>query len=212
MTKYVPLAAIVLPMIVAAQSGPRSQAGPPAGHVALPRLPGNHGPCGSCVAPAQLSSDAVIPVASEPGEGLDVHGTVYEPDGRTPAAAVGLFVYHTDASGYYNGWKDESDPRIRGWVRTDHDGRFEFRTIRPAPYAGTRMPAHIHITYWSARCVEHWTDDTYFGDDSLLPAGMRATAGKPFSQVLQPQRGSDGVWRATRDIRLPRNCGAERRP
>lgn len=183
----------------------------PAGHRAMPKLPGgNHGPCGSCIAPASLAPTTVIPPAGEPGEPLIVSGTIFEPDGVTPAAGVGFFVYHTDARGYYNGWNDESDPRLHGWLKTDDRGRYSFRTIRPGPYPHTRIPEHIHANYWSAVCPEHWIDDYFFGDDTLLSAQMRATATTPFSQVVKIDRDREGVWRAARDIRLPHHCGTEK--
>jgi len=183
---------------------------PPAGHRAMPKLPGgNHGPCGSCIAPASLKSFTVIPEPGEPGEPLIVEGTIFEPDGVTPASGVGFFVYHTDATGHYNAWDDESDPRLHGWLRTDDRGRYEFRTIRPAPYAHQKIPAHIHGSYWSASCPEHWIDDYFFADDTLLSPEMRATASKPFAQVVDVRRDGAGVWHARRDIRLPHRCGTE---
>jgi protocatechuate 3,4-dioxygenase beta subunit len=176
---------------------------------ALPKLPGGiHGPCGSCVAPETLAATTVVPEAGEPGEPLEVSGTVYEPDGSTPAIGVGLFVYHTDARGYYNARMDESDPRIHGWLRTDSAGHYSFRTIRPAPYAHQRMPAHIHENYWSARCPEHWIDDMFFADDTLLPRSLRDSSGQRFTNIVRPRR-QGGVWRVERDIRLPRKCGTE---
>lgn len=182
----------------------------PAGHRAMPQLPGrNHGPCGSCIAPASLSAFAAVTTPAEPGEPLELSGVLYEPDGRTPAAGVGFFVYHTDALGYYNAWRDESDPRLRGWLRTDDHGRYRLRTVRPGPYPGGTVPAHIHATYWSARCAEHWIDDFFFADDPLLSSRLRNSIAAPFSQVVALHRDSTGTWKGSRDVKLPQRCGAE---
>lgn len=40
--------------------------------------------------------------------------------------------------------------RLEGWAKTDFEGRFEFRTIRPGPYPGRREAAHIHLTLFPA--------------------------------------------------------------
>ncbi|MEX2088444.1 MAG: hypothetical protein WEB62_01690, partial [Bacteroidota bacterium] len=54
---------------------------------------------------------------------------------KTPAAGVLLYVYQTDATGAYN--NDDGSwqrPRINGWFRTDKNGRYEIRTIKPGSY------------------------------------------------------------------------------
>ena len=43
-------------------------------------------PCGSCTLPSTISSQATIAPPSEAGERLVISGTVYEPDGVTPAS------------------------------------------------------------------------------------------------------------------------------
>src|ERR1700733_5643598 len=52
---------------------------------------------------------------SEPGEPMIISGTIYLPDGKTPAKAAILSVWHTDAKGYYiegGGGAGELHPRI----------------------------------------------------------------------------------------------------
>src|ERR1051325_5024041 len=48
----------------------------------------NGAPCGACDAPAKLSWQTTITAASEPGEPLLMSGTIYRPDGITPAAGI----------------------------------------------------------------------------------------------------------------------------
>src|SRR5687767_11176965 len=67
----------------------------------------------------------------EPGEPLIVSGTIYAPDGRTPLEGINLFVYQTDATGVYStrgGDGDNRDTRIHGLMRSNKEGRYEFRT------------------------------------------------------------------------------------
>lgn len=89
--------------------------------------------------PARLSSQGRIARATEPGTPLVIHGRVFGSDGTTPAAGVVVFAYHTDVKGHYDrpgsqGW------RLKGWAISDHDGRFELATIRPAPRGLARGP------------------------------------------------------------------------
>src|SRR5712691_4118516 len=77
---------------------------------AVPPAPGA-GALGPC---AQATSVATLAGPEEPGEKLVVTGTVFAPDGVTPAARVFLYVYHTDATGHYNRESGEP-PRLRGW-------------------------------------------------------------------------------------------------
>lgn len=127
-------------------------------------------PCGSCEAPNDLSWKTVIPPSDEPGEPLAISGTIYLPDGTTPAKGIVLFVYHTDATGYYNKQDDASHPRLRGWMRTNADGRYEFRTIKPGAYPHRNTPAHIHAHIYGPGYSERSIDDYWFKDDPRITA------------------------------------------
>ena len=161
-------------------------------------------PCGSCVAPAHPSWRTVIPPRKEPGEPLDISGTIYQSDGVTPAQGIVLFVYHTDVTGYYNEQDDASHPRLKGWMKTGADGRYEFRTIKPGAYPHRSTPAHIHAHLYGPDYSERSIDDYWFeGDPRINPkelSHVREQGGTPAIVVLK--RGSDGVWRGVRDIRI----------
>lgn len=89
---------------------------------------------------------------AEPGKRLIVQGTVRNCKGPVKGAVVD--VWHATADGCYSinqkcgvipGNPDEF--RLRGQVRTDDKGRYEFLTIKPPPYdtgRGNFRPAHIH--------------------------------------------------------------------
>jgi protocatechuate 3,4-dioxygenase beta subunit len=151
-----------------------------------------------------ITSRATIVSPSEPGERLVISGTVYEPDGVTPAPETTVFVYHTDASGHYNSPDDALNPRLHGWVRTDADGRYEFRTIRPAPYPQLTTPAHIHVHVFGPGRAEWFLPEYWFEGDPLIPAKDRDLPARlgPFSPVVRLTRDTDGEWRGQRDIRL----------
>jgi len=161
-------------------------------------------PCGSCVAPDKLSWRTVIPASNERGEPLVMSGKIYKPDGLTPAAGVVLFVYHTDVTGYYNKDDDASHPRLKGWMKTNADGRYEFRTIRPGAYPHRSTPAHIHAHVYGPGYSERSIEDYWFEGDPRINSQERAhAAGQGSNPVIVPlKRDSDGVWHGVRDIKL----------
>ena len=150
----------------------------------------------------------------EPGQALIVSGTIYAPDGRKPMEGITLYVYQTDASGVYSTsgtGGDNRNTRIHGMMRTGADGRYEFRTIKPASYPGTRISAHIHAYVSGTDYPEYWIDEYNFADDPFVTEDLkRKFAGLgSFSPVLTLTRGSDGVLRGVRDIKVERctnNC------
>ena len=165
--------------------------------------------CPHWEAPAQLTSRMVIASASEPGERLVIEGTVYRSDGRTPASGVLVYAYHTNARGYYahaqgttgqGRWHGD----LRGWLKTGPDGRYRIETIRPAPYPGRTIPAHIHMHVMPAGERERWIDDIVFDDDPLVTASYkRGAGGVGGSGIVHLERDASGVLRGRRDIVLP---------
>ncbi|HEX8070777.1 MAG TPA: hypothetical protein VF546_12550 [Pyrinomonadaceae bacterium] len=158
---------------------------------------------GAADAPKELSWRTTITAAHEPGEPLLMSGTIYEPDGRTPARGVLLFVYHTDATGYYN-QPNRLPARLRGWMRTGADGRYEFRTIKPGPYPGRTDPAHIHATLTRADYPEYWIDSYWFaGDPRITTAKLAQLSGRGgFDPIVKLTPDGQGGWRGGRDIKL----------
>ncbi len=121
---------------------------------------------------------------NEKGQQLLVTGTVYKPDGKTPAPDVVIYYWQTDNNGYYssNGENTEAAKRhghIRGWVKTGNNGRYSIYTIRPAPYPNTDMPAHIHTSIKEPHIKnEYYIDEFVFDDDKLLTSEKRKNTDK----------------------------------
>jgi protocatechuate 3,4-dioxygenase beta subunit len=157
--------------------------------------------------PAELSSKTVLTPAGEPGTPLVVSGRIFAADGKTPVEGITLYVYHTDARGLYsekNGQGGSPDPRLKGSMKTDRDGRYEFRSIRPASYPGTHNPQHIHAKVYGAGYTERPILEYWFDDDPLFPADMRARYAHLgiFSPLVSAKRGDNGLFACVRDIRL----------
>jgi protocatechuate 3,4-dioxygenase beta subunit len=161
-----------------------------------------------------VPAKTVIVSDKEPGQPLIVSGTIYAPDGSKPLEGITLYVYQTDATGVYstqgNGG-DNRNTRIHGVMRTGADGRYEFRTIKPASYPGTRISAHIHAYVSGADYPEYWIDEFIFADDPFVTDDVKQkfrNSGS-FSPILTLTRGTDGILRAVRDIKVERctnNC------
>jgi protocatechuate 3,4-dioxygenase beta subunit len=124
--------------------------------------------------PAELSSTARIAPESEPGTALVVHGKAFAADGKTPLVGAIVFGYHTDREGRYDVLDAPAHSwRLRGWAKTGADGRFEFKSIRPAPYPGRRTAAHIHWTLFTADGARYHAGASEFDDDPLVGAAER---------------------------------------
>lgn len=80
------------------------------------------------------------------GQAAWVEGELTDPDGR-PLAGMQVEIWQCDERGHYHHPRDggQADPAFQGFgrMRVGADGRWRFRTIRPAPYTG-RTP-HIHL-------------------------------------------------------------------
>ena len=129
--------------------------------------------------PKTLASTGRIAPASEPGDPLVVHGRTVAEDGKTPVPDAVIFAYQTDREGLYN--RPGAGPhswRLKGWVKTAADGKFEFTTIRPGAYPQNKIPQHIHLQIFLPDGRRYWADELRFADDPLLPAHERGDACK----------------------------------
>ncbi|MEO8413245.1 MAG: hypothetical protein ABI472_06280 [Ginsengibacter sp.] len=129
---------------------------------------------------------------TQKGQQLLITGTIYKLDGKTPAPNVILYYYHTDINGVYAG-KQGLDPRvvrhgyIRGWVKSDINGKYSIYTVRPAPYPNRNIEAHIHPSIKEPNIdKEYYIDEFVFDDDKLLTGEKRKKL---------PNRGGSGILR-----------------
>jgi protocatechuate 3,4-dioxygenase beta subunit len=159
---------------------------------------------GAISAPDDVSWRTILSSERDRGEPMQISGTVFTADGKA-APNILIYLYHTDFDGYYGRGSDEHrHGRYRGWMLTDGNGRYEFATIKPAPYPERRFAAHIHMTVTSISQKEDWIDSILFEGDQLISQQERRMAGQRggFNPILAWARGSDGVLRGRRDIRL----------
>ena len=160
---------------------------------------------GAVSVPADVSWRTVLSEEKDKGEPIEISGVVYRADGKTPAPSSLIYLYHTDFEGYYGrGGGVHRHGRYRGWMLTDKDGKYSFRTIKPAPYPENRFAAHIHMTVTTADAKEDWIDSILFEGDRLISPRERSEAGKRggFNPILSFEKGDGGILRATRNIQL----------
>ena len=135
--------------------------------------------------PKKLSSTDTSPAYKENGQKILLTGTIYQIDGKTPASNVILYYYQTNTNGIYA--TKESEKRnmpknklgqthgyIRGWLKTDEQGKYSIYTVKPGTYPSRDEPAHVHITVDDKNMEEpYYIDDFVFDNDPLLNTQRR---------------------------------------
>lgn len=173
-------------------------------HAAEPVL---GGPCEGCDyvfigMPADIPGQARIAPKDEPGQPLQIDGVVSDRAGK-PAAGIIVYAYQTDAKGHYPR-AETRHGRLRGWARSDTQGRYRFTTIRPASYPETTIPQHVHLHVIEPGRGTYYIDDLVFSDDPLLTEAQRRQMlrGRGGNGLATPTRDAEGLWHATRNITL----------
>ncbi len=157
------------------------------------------------VAEKNAPSKITITTKEEPGERLIVSGVVYGADGKTPLANASVYVFHTDATGVYTPGpnNDNRNSRLRGYMRADAQGRYEYSTIKPASYPNTRIVAHIHYVV-NAPGYKERIFEIVFEGDPFIDDRIRADAAKEGSAFsIRPlKRDQQGVWHCAQDVKM----------
>lgn len=159
-------------------------------------------------APTTLSAAIDLAAPDEPGERMILTGRVLTADGTAPAVGVVIYAHHTNDAGLYANGSNESvwsrrHGRLRGWVRTDAEGRYTFRTIKPAPYPDRSMPAHVHLFVGEPGRRPYYIDDVVFdGEFGVTTAYRKACELRGGNGIVRLGRTGAGALLARRDIRL----------
>lgn len=152
---------------------------------------------------------AVMVTPDEPGEPLIVSGVVKGDDGQPVPNAL-VYAFHTGNNGSYSStggnvadMGDSLNPRLFAYLRTDAQGRYEFRTIKPGHYPGQGPPAHVHYAVEADGFQERVTELMFEGD-SRMDEGDRASFERHGFVIARLIKGDDGVLRCTCDLTLKR--------
>jgi protocatechuate 3,4-dioxygenase beta subunit len=125
-------------------------------------------------------NDLVLNFTGEPaiGERIIVHGRVLDEAARPVPGAL-VEIWQANAGGRYRHVKDNYlaplDPNFGGCGRTitDHEGRYEFLTIRPGAYPWPNgvndwRPMHIHFSLFGPSFGQRLISQMYFEGDPLI--------------------------------------------
>lgn len=117
------------------------------------------------------------------GAPLTLDWLVSQADGSAciPMADVVVDVWHCDALGVYSGVAGESGNFLRGFQRTDTNGRASFTTIYPGWYSGRAVHIHFKIrTDPDASAGFEFTSQLFFDDEfskGVYASGVYAQKG-----------------------------------
>ncbi len=151
--------------------------------------------------PQNITSQDTSPGWTQNGQKILLIGIVYQNDGKTPAPDVVIYYYQTNVEGKYLHKPKEKRSMppnelgqthgyIRGWVKTDKDGKYSIYTVRPGTYPTKDEPAHVHLTIKEPNTIkEYYIDDFVFDDDKLLTTARR---------IKMDNRAGSGVLRLVR--------------
>lgn len=139
------------------------------------------GNCQGCEAVFEYEGQALSNIDTLPGfhqnePKMKISGTIYQPDGKTPAEGVILYVYHTNKAGEYakrgneKGWA-RTHGYIRTWLKTGKDGSYTFYTFKPGSYS--QNPAHIHPIILEPNGKYYWLGSYLFEGDPNLTSRQR---------------------------------------
>ncbi len=173
------------------------------------------GPCEGCEAlleydNRQLSFRDTLPEFHKNSVKLKISGRVLKSDGITPAPNVIVYIYHTNEQGIYpkgssaQGW-GRRHGYIRGWIKTDVDGKYEFYTFRPGAYPQRSAPAHIHVIVKESDTIPYYLDDYTFDDDPLLTSEQRKRFSNKGGSGIMKTRDLNGLQWIERDLILGMN-------
>ncbi len=159
---------------------------------------------GAIDAPDYVSWRTALSKKSDKDEAMIISGTIFQSDGKTPVPNILIYFYHTDSDGIYGRRGEVRDGHFRGWLLTGANGKYEFSSIKPAPYPNRTEAAHVHMTLTGKNFTEDSINTILFEGDKFIKEQERKSVGKwgEFIPILKLEKGADGILRGTRDFKL----------
>jgi len=117
------------------------------------------------------------------GQILHFNGTVFGKDGKALKNAL-VEIWHCNETGEYDNISDNYI--YRSSFKTNGDGKYNFRTIYPVPYAVNATmtrPAHIHMRI-SANGVQDLVTQVYFKGDKHIAEDISAKDKSALNRIL----------------------------
>ena len=134
----------------------------------------------------------LIPAASK-GEVLQLSGTVFQKDAKTPIENVLIEAWQCDENENYDNTSDAY--LFRGAIKSDKKGSYNFKTIVPVPYKASPTswrPAHIHLRVSSPNHQDLITQ-IYFKGDAHLAEDTSSASPQSANRILEITKNTSGV-------------------
>lgn len=130
------------------------------------------------------------------GQIIDIAGRVTREDG-TPVPNAILDIWQVNAAGRYFHANDPSgaplDPGFQGaaLIRADAEGRYRFRTVKPAPYADRAPHIHFDVKGKNRRLITQMflPGEALNTDDNLYKGLGTAALRSKVTAIAQPKSG-----------------------
>ena len=156
------------------------------------------------------ANQLTVVTAQEPGDPLVVTGTIRDKQGAPLNGAL-IYFYQTSGKGWYSDKAphisgnsgDQKHARLFGYLNTNQNGQYEFRTVRPAGYPNSNLPAHIHIEIAIQGAEPHtFISEILFADDPRLTSDVRERSLREGLVIFPVTRATSGEWRVQADFQV----------
>ena len=136
----------------------------------------------------------IIPPDSK-GILLNLSGTIYKEDGKTPLNNAMVEIWQCDENQHYD--NTSNDYLCRGAIKTGNNGRYDFKTVVPVQYKANPdnedswRPAHIHMRV-SVADQQDLITQIYFKGDKYIDTDTSASAPQAVNRILDISKNAAG--------------------
>lgn len=144
----------------------------------------------------------IIPSGSK-GSPLNLKGTIFQHDGKTPLKNALIEIWQCDENEYYDNTSDGY--LFRGAVKTRKNGMYDFKTIVPVPYKANPKdeaswrPAHIHMRV-SSETQQDLITQIYFKGDKYIDKDKSSSSPQAVNRILSITKNAATENEVTFDI------------
>lgn len=144
----------------------------------------------------------IIPPNSK-GSPMNLSGTIFKEDGKTPINNVSVEIWQCDENEHYDNASDSYF--FRGAIMTGKNGKYDFKTIVPVPYKAdpndesSWRPAHIHMRV-SVADQQDLITQIYFKGDKYIDSDTWASSPQAVNRILNIAKNPAGGNAVTFDV------------
>jgi catechol 1,2-dioxygenase len=134
-------------------------------------------------------------LANSNGAPIVLKGNIFKEDGKNPINNALVEIWHCDENEIYDNSSD--DYKYRGGQKTKADGKYEFKSILPAPYKADPQdesswrPAHIHMRV-SVPNQQDLITQLYFKDGKYVDTDKWSSDPKAVNRILTVSKNNSG--------------------